>query len=1224
MSHDVVFNNVCVSLVDDTELPEHLVRADATTSWASASAPEASEEVQGLRAALRATCQLACAQRQLLVSGGATEDRQKLRAIQQSLRGTVAHVSCDVPCDLLRLLNELSEELPAPYDSEDTQRVPVIQHSGEIPQEPQHEFQSQSVLAQAGAPSAGPFSTSGSSCTSPGGCSQHPARPPAVVRLEPRVTAGASCLQATTLSVPCGTAESPRSMPWQPFGYGPRALPCALQTPSSCAVDHKAAVPRADVLPVNETVPKPSGMTVQPTGPFRAIAPASPSSTSLFHQSMCVPLMSATSAPSSEPAVPSTAQQDPPHGPVSQPFLGALNPEPPTSWSWPDMRRTPRPCTQGCDSGSNLEPASASGQQQRNCHDEETAQPSSAVKNARQQSSGRYPEMQIPTPPRMQGCDSWPNPAAGASARQQRSSHDELAQPVHPAPEQPQTSGSKMYGSSWSCEETGPGCLPYGGGCVPFQETPKAAPRAADRTCSSARFPLPSSTPASDATARTPTVLQTGDSGLVLPGEELELGVQRFISRIEADSSLPWRGTMPPECREYAAKDAARFPWIPDLLKLLRENFGHQEFRGLQLPVINAILTGRDVFAVLPTGAGKSCCFQIPALHRSGVVVVVSPLLSLMHDQVRGLQQKGIAADRLGSDTKADEAQTFEELAAGRLDLLYLSPERIVGSSENRARLFKALTVLHKAKLLPFFVIDEAHCVSQWGIDFRKQYRELRCLRKNFPGVPILALTASATQRVEADVISSLAMNQPVKIHDTFDRPNLFMEVRPKVSEKQVLDEVVALARASSSRGRPACGIVYALSREDTIRFAKSLSEQDVKAMPYHAGLASGKKHKAFDSWMNGACQVVVATVAFGMGIDKRDVRFVCHLSMPSAVERYHQEIGRAGRDGGPCRCVLWYSLADVKRLKRMTRKAHEIRDIDSAAALFGDTARCRRACLLEHFGERPASVTCAACDVCLRRELYGSAPVPKEEDFQQEAQHILSLADALKGHNMTAARLRDAAKGRKQASSSAAGQCSADVAASHASFGKLSSQSLEVIEMLIRKLVELRVLEEQRHALRGRFRSFMQLRIGRDAAKLRAGQLRVCLPVTAPGRTDSAGVAPTAHSEPGCPSTQGKKRKPSGMEDAPPCKGRRTTANTTKARPHTDMGHQAQGTEGQVVAQPAVVSDLLELWDQSPQASEKPQLPSEDVLCPEQSIFDIPGFDVDSSGDELVSVGGF
>ncbi|CAJ1366216.1 unnamed protein product [Effrenium voratum] len=393
---------------------------------------------------------------------------------------------------------------------------------------------------------------------------------------------------------------------------------------------------------------------------------------------------------------------------------------------------------------------------------------------------------------------------------------------------------------------------------------------------------------------------------------------------------------------------------------ILRD-WGHEGFRGLQLPVINALMSGKDVFAVMPTGAGKSLCYQLPAMVLQGTTVVVSPLLSLMEDQVCSLQERHVQAARLGSDATPERSNSrvLQDLAQDALKLLYVSPERVVedkGPKSKGSSLGRVLRELHHRKKLSLLVVDEAHCISQWGMDFRKVYRKLACLRQTYPGVRILATTASATKKVEEDVLKSLNLRDAMSFHDTFDRPNLFMEVRTKISEEKSLQELVDLVLAAS---RPAC-VVYVTTRQEVERVCLELCDRGLPSCPYHAGMNAGARRQSFQKWKDGEGCVMVATVAFGMGIDKRDVRFVFHLDMPSSMEKYHQEIGRAGRDGLPCRCILWYSHKQVARLKNMAQRNFDRNQCDAASSFFAEKFACRRQALLRHFGQTAGQ--CGAC----------------------------------------------------------------------------------------------------------------------------------------------------------------------------------------------------------------------------------------------------------------------
>eukprot|EP00927_Polykrikos_kofoidii_P040287 TRINITY_DN34474_c0_g1_i1.p1 TRINITY_DN34474_c0_g1~~TRINITY_DN34474_c0_g1_i1.p1 ORF type:complete len:893 (-),score=109.18 TRINITY_DN34474_c0_g1_i1:126-2735(-) len=491
--------------------------------------------------------------------------------------------------------------------------------------------------------------------------------------------------------------------------------------------------------------------------------------------------------------------------------------------------------------------------------------------------------------------------------------------------------------------------------------------------------------------------------------------------------------------------------------------------------------------------------------------------------------------------------ETLCQLDSGELQLLYLSPERLVGSSEQCRGIMPRLQARYAQRMLAFVVIDEAHCVSQWGLDFRESYRQLGCLRRRLPDVPILALTASATSRVEIDVTKNLHMRNPLYFHDTFDRPNIFLEVRDRCSEEDVASQIAGIVNISGtqetpdsrgangsgrgrskgcgrsagvSRARPLCGIVYVLSRNDTKRCSEKLSKAGVKNAIYHAGLTQAARKKAHEAWMSGKCSVIVATVAFGMGIDKPDVRFVCHASMPSAVERYHQEIGRAGRDGGPCRSILFRGPLDLTRLKKMAQKRSEIQRIEEADRLFSDVQRCRRSALLEYFGDTSVR-TCNACDVCWRAKL-GTAPVTTQKDVTNAAGQVLNLVLDLEGHNLTAAKLRDIAKGHKLSDAGrGASKTLAQAASSHRLFGILQALTTQEIAEIIRSMEILQIVVVKKSMLgkkgrgKGKFRnSVMMLRSGPKSAQLQAGRLNVTITVTSRRPADGASSGRTGVSE--------------------------------------------------------------------------------------------------------------
>ena len=371
---------------------------------------------------------------------------------------------------------------------------------------------------------------------------------------------------------------------------------------------------------------------------------------------------------------------------------------------------------------------------------------------------------------------------------------------------------------------------------------------------------------------------------------------------------------------------------------------------------MDAILAGRDSVVVLPTGGGKSLCFQAPALVKGGVALVVSPLISLMKDQVDSLAENGVRAACYNSALSADDrASVAAGIRERRYALVYVSPERLAGEGSSGF-----LSMLGRPA---FVAIDEAHCISQWGHDFRPEYRQLGALRQRFPGVGLHAFTATATARVRTDIRSQLALADPLELVGSFDRPNLVYRVLPRSSLKRQLQDVLA-------RHRGEAGIVYCSSRREVEALAGWLAEIGVRARPYHAGLADDERHRNQDAFLNEDVDVVVATVAFGMGIDRSDVRFVVHAGAPQSLEHYQQESGRAGRDGLAAECVLIYSGADFLRWRVMLERNGELtparrtllRDMERYAGSVG----CRHARLVRYFGQAYDAQGCGACDYCL------------------------------------------------------------------------------------------------------------------------------------------------------------------------------------------------------------------------------------------------------------------
>ncbi|MDO8962937.1 MAG: DNA helicase RecQ [Coriobacteriia bacterium] len=394
----------------------------------------------------------------------------------------------------------------------------------------------------------------------------------------------------------------------------------------------------------------------------------------------------------------------------------------------------------------------------------------------------------------------------------------------------------------------------------------------------------------------------------------------------------------------------------------LAEVFGFDEFRPYQREIMEHVVAGGDAFVLMPTGGGKSLCFQVPALHRSGTAIVVSPLISLMKDQVDALRGNDVAAACLNSSLDAEEASAvLRDLRAGELDLLYVAPERLMLSG--------FLDTLHSIPIA-LFAIEEAHCVSQWGHDFRPEYVELGRLRGLFPGVPLIAMTATADDTTRADVRERLGLASAPVFIAGFDRPNIRYTVADKRDAPKQLERFIATHPTDS-------GIVYCLSRKRVEQVAERLRKAGVKAAAYHAGMTAEKRTKVQDSFARDDVHVVVATVAFGMGIDKPDVRFVVHYDMPKNIEGYYQETGRAGRDGLPADALMLFGLQDAttaRMLIEQGRNREQVRiELHKLHAMtdFAESQTCRRRVLLGYFGER-LDADCGNCDVCLDPpELY-------------------------------------------------------------------------------------------------------------------------------------------------------------------------------------------------------------------------------------------------------------
>lgn len=422
-----------------------------------------------------------------------------------------------------------------------------------------------------------------------------------------------------------------------------------------------------------------------------------------------------------------------------------------------------------------------------------------------------------------------------------------------------------------------------------------------------------------------------------------------------------------------------------DIEHLLHEHFGFKTFKARQEEAIHSLLNKHDTFVIMPTGGGKSLCYQLPALILPGCAIVVSPLIALMKNQVdlvRSYSEKDNVAHFLNSSlNKTQIKEVKSDLITGKTKLLYVAPETL--TKQENLEFFSDLNI-------SFFAVDEAHCISEWGHDFRPEYRRLREMMDSIhPNIPVIALTATATPKVQSDIVKNLGLRNPNIYISSFNRPNLYYEILPKVKKEQTIKSMVRFI--SQNKGKS--GIIYTLNRKTTEELAEVLVANNIKAVAYHAGLDSKLRAERQDMFLNEDVQVIVATIAFGMGIDKPDIRFVIHYNIPKSIENYYQETGRAGRDGLEGKCILYYSHKDIAKLEHLLRDK-PLSEREVAAQLiqetvaFAETSVCRRKMLMHYFGENWQQENCGSCDNCLH---------PKEKiEAKEEVVKVLKTVKAL------------------------------------------------------------------------------------------------------------------------------------------------------------------------------------------------------------------------------------